>query len=81
MPLTYAQLNTLGLPELIMRLIRRKMFFLAHHIASYLDLPAGLGTHKVLLEWASLKLQQQEPDDVMRYIIAQYCQSLLMFIC
>ena len=75
MPLTYVQLNMLGLPELILRLIRRRMFFLAHHIASYLELPAGMGTHQVLLEWASLKLQQQEPDEV--YLL--YLSSTLKY--
>lgn len=63
MPLTYVQLQALGIPTLIDRLLERRHFLLALKIAAYLKIPPEEGSQQIMLKWAFYKVKQQNIND------------------
>ncbi|KRY76809.1 Vacuolar protein sorting-associated protein 16 -like protein, partial [Trichinella pseudospiralis] len=63
MPISYLQLKSLTLPNLINRLIAREQYPLAVSCCRYLRLDSGIGVNRVVMHWASKIVRDKSISD------------------
>lgn len=63
MPMTYDQLECLGISKIIDRLVHRRHYYLAIKLAKYLKIKEEQGVARILRNWAFHKIKNRDQSD------------------